>query len=174
MSKDLPSLSSHLLFRYFCTAWIATADISTLREGRCYFVPSQGSIQRGSDKVHHPCFDCTVAKALGWDSALFPASSATRCSAWFWASRSVSPHFHPHFSRVIIVSGVSPPFNVCILTQPLRQGRAVISAYREGSWRASAGQGNSIPCSSQKPVATSQTSALWDEVPPPHRAHISV
>ena len=80
MSRDLPSLSSHLLFRYFCTAWIATADISTLREGGCCFVPSQGSIQRGSDKVHRPCFDCTVAKALGWDSALFPSSAATRCS----------------------------------------------------------------------------------------------
>lgn len=54
MSRDLSPLSAHLVFRYFCTAWIATAGISIPRARRGCFAPSQGGIQRGLDKGHWP------------------------------------------------------------------------------------------------------------------------
>lgn len=78
MSRDLQSLCFHL-FRYFRIAWNATADISTLRDSRSWFVLPQSSIQRGSDKAYSPCASTARWLGLGFSSVPLQFSHKTQC-----------------------------------------------------------------------------------------------
>lgn len=77
VSRDLPQLTvfSGILSG---TLQVFFSDYLNLRGGQMLFCATSQQHRKGSDKGHCPCFDCIVAKGLGWNQALFPPSSTTR------------------------------------------------------------------------------------------------
>lgn len=108
-----------------------------LREGRCCFLPSQGSMEK--DRIKGTVLALTALWLRAWVGMqiCFPLVQPQDSKVWFLGKSLSLPIFSP---SVLPCHYNIWCFNVFKCMYPhttLRQGRAVISACREGSWRAS-------------------------------------